>query len=120
MAPRGLYFFAAVRNGSDSSRRWHYMPTARNWRPTDAHAQCCPDRPSSGSGRAVGRVRPIPECSEVLREGLRLIERREAEYEAKLRALREAVQVGIDDMEAGRYTTLETPAQIDEHITRLT
>jgi antitoxin ParD1/3/4 len=59
-------------------------------------------------------------ASEVLREGLRLVERREAEDEAKLRALRAAVQVGIDDMEAGRYTTLETPEQIDEHISRLT
>jgi antitoxin ParD1/3/4 len=59
-------------------------------------------------------------ASEVLREGLRLIERREEEDQAKLQALREAVQIGIDDMEAGRYTTLTTPQDIDAHVSRLT
>lgn len=46
--------------------------------------------------------------SEVLREGLRLVEARRAEEKAKLKALREAIQVGIDDIEAGRYYTFET------------
>lgn len=41
--------------------------------------------------------------SEVLREGLRLIEARRRAEEAKLKALREAIQVGVDDVEAGRY-----------------
>ena len=59
-------------------------------------------------------------ASEVLRDGLRLVEQREKEDQAKLRALREAVQVGIDEMEAGRYTTLTTPEEIDAHISRLT
>ncbi|KAF0221604.1 MAG: hypothetical protein FD176_3149 [Rhodospirillaceae bacterium] len=47
-------------------------------------------------------------ASEVLREGLRLIERRDAEDEAKLKALRAAVQVGIDDIEAGRYQDFDS------------
>jgi antitoxin ParD1/3/4 len=59
-------------------------------------------------------------ASEVLRDGLRLVEQREAEDEARLRTLRDAVQVGIADMEAGRYTTLETADEIHEHISRLT
>lgn len=50
--------------------------------------------------------------SEVLREGLRLVEARRAEEEAKLKALREAIQVGIDDIEAGRYYTFETEAEL--------
>ena len=47
-------------------------------------------------------------ASEVLREGLRLVERNEATYAAKLEALRSAVQVGMDDFEAGRIETFET------------
>jgi antitoxin ParD1/3/4 len=42
-------------------------------------------------------------ASEVLRDGLRLVEQREAEQAAKLEALRSAVQVGLSDLEAGRY-----------------
>jgi antitoxin ParD1/3/4 len=42
-------------------------------------------------------------ASEVLREGLRLVEQREAEDAAKLEALRAAAQVGWRDLEAGRY-----------------
>lgn len=41
-------------------------------------------------------------ASEVLRDGLRLVERREAEDTARLEALRAAVRVGFDDLEAGR------------------
>jgi len=54
-------------------------------------------------------------ASEVLREGLRLVEQREAENAAKLKALHEAIQVGIDDIEEGRYTVLKTPAETRAH-----
>ena len=37
-----------------------------------------------------------------MREGLRLLEQRQAEESAKLDALRAAVQVGMDDLAAGR------------------
>src|ERR1044071_3645389 len=120
MAPRGWSFCTAVRNGSDSSPRWHYMPSARDG------DVLMPTRNVVLTNHQAALVERLVEsgryqnASEVLREGLRLIERREAEDEAKLRGLREAVQVGIDDMEAGRYTTLETPEQIDEHVSRLT
>ena len=42
-------------------------------------------------------------ASEVMREGLRLIEQRELEDAIKLEALRRAAQVGWDQLEAGRY-----------------
>ena len=42
-------------------------------------------------------------ASEVMREGLRLVERREAEDAVKLEALREAAAVGWRDLEAGRF-----------------
>lgn len=58
-------------------------------------------------------------ASEVLREGLRLVESREAEEAAKLKALREAIQVGIDDMEAGRFVTFDTPEALDRHLSAL-
>jgi len=58
-------------------------------------------------------------ASEVLREGLRLIERRDAEHKARLNALREAVQVGIDDIEAGRYQTFKTAEALDKHVKSL-
>lgn len=47
-------------------------------------------------------------ASEVLREGLRMVERQEAEDEAKLQALRDAVQVGADAMARGDYITFKT------------
>jgi antitoxin ParD1/3/4 len=53
----------------------------------------------------VGRYQ---NASEVLREGLCVMEQRETEGAAKLKTLREAVQVGIDEIEAGRYTEFET------------
>jgi antitoxin ParD1/3/4 len=45
-------------------------------------------------------------ASEVLREGLRLIEDREREDAARLEALREAADKGWADLAAGRYTDL--------------
>lgn len=59
-------------------------------------------------------------ASEVLREGLRLIERRDAEDEARLKALRAAVQVGIDDIEAGRYQTFESPEELRHYLESVT
>jgi antitoxin ParD1/3/4 len=59
-------------------------------------------------------------ASEVLREGLRLVEQRDAEEKAKLEALRAAVQVGLDDMAAGRFQAFETAETLDEHFQALT
>jgi antitoxin ParD1/3/4 len=58
-------------------------------------------------------------ASEVLREGLRLVEQREAEDEAKLVALRAAAQLGIDDIEAGRFTSFDSSEALGEHLSAL-
>lgn len=55
-------------------------------------------------------------ASEVLREGLRLIESREAEEKARLKALREAARIGTADMEAGRFRSYDTPAELNDHV----
>ena len=58
-------------------------------------------------------------ASEVLREGLRLVESREAEESVRLKALREATQIGIDDIEAGRFLTFDTAKDLDHHLSAL-
>lgn len=55
-------------------------------------------------------------ASEVLREGLRLVEQREAEDASRLEALRSAVKVGIDDIDAGRSKTFDTAASLRSHL----
>ena len=57
--------------------------------------------------------------SEVLREGLRLLEQREAEDRAKLKALREAAKVGLDDIAAGRYRTFDSDESLREYLNGL-
>ena len=56
--------------------------------------------------RMVGSGR-YQNASAVLREGLRLMERREAEADARLEGLRAAAGVGIADIEAGRFRTFD-------------
>ncbi|MCY7355759.1 MAG: type II toxin-antitoxin system ParD family antitoxin [Lysobacter sp.] len=46
-------------------------------------------------------------ASEVMREGLRLVERREAVDAARLEALREAGRVGFADIDEGRYREID-------------
>ncbi|GMU66647.1 MAG: hypothetical protein AMXMBFR36_29210 [Acidobacteriota bacterium] len=55
-------------------------------------------------------------ASEVLRTGLRLLEQQEAEKKARLAALRDAVQVGLDDLEAGRFVSFADGREIAGHL----
>lgn len=66
-----------------------------------------------GSGR-------YQNASEVLREGLRLLEQRDAEDRAKLKALRAAARVGLADITAGRYRAFATPDALRAHLATLT
>ena len=59
-------------------------------------------------------------ASEVLREGLRLVEQREAEDAYRLEALRYAVQAGLADVEAGRFKTFDSKASLRAHLKSVT
>ena len=52
-------------------------------------------------------------ASEVVREGLRLLEQREKEEKAWLKYLQEAAQEGIDDIERGDFIPLRNREDID-------
>ncbi len=55
-------------------------------------------------------------ASEVVREGLRLLEQRQQEDKAKIKWLRSAAQQGIDAIERGDYTTLRSRAEITSFV----
>ncbi|HEX7758627.1 MAG TPA: type II toxin-antitoxin system ParD family antitoxin [Caulobacteraceae bacterium] len=59
-------------------------------------------------------------ASEVLREGLRLVEEHRDTHAAKLAALRAAIQVGIDDYEAGRFIAFDDDEALEAHLKMLT
>ena len=58
-------------------------------------------------------------ASEVLREGLRLVERRESEDEMRLAALRDAAKVGIADIDAGNFASFDSGEKLGQHLATL-
>jgi antitoxin ParD1/3/4 len=82
------------------------MPT-RNVVLTDYQAELVERLVSSGR---------YQNASEVLREGLRLVEDQEAEGKARIKALRDAARIGIADIDAGRYRTFDSPADLNRHL----
>ena len=86
------------------------MPT-RNVVLTDRQAHLVEKLVSSGR---------YQNASEVLREGLRLIEDREAQDSARLHALRNAARVGMADIDAGRFRSFGSPAALNRHLTAIT
>ena len=55
-------------------------------------------------------------ASEVMREGLRLVEDKEEDVRARVKALREAARVGIADIEDGRYRTFGSTDDLGRHL----
>ncbi len=47
-------------------------------------------------------------ASEVLREGLRLVEQSKIDFQRRLEAFQQAVKLGIADFDAGNYQTFES------------
>jgi len=53
------------------------------------------------------------DADEVVRDALRLLDRQDRIDEEKLEALRAAIQLGIDDVEAGRYIEISSDEELD-------
>jgi antitoxin ParD1/3/4 len=58
-------------------------------------------------------------ASEVLREGLRLVEQRDGEDRARLKALRDAAKTGIADIDAGRFKRFGSAKALRQHLDAL-
>lgn len=58
-------------------------------------------------------------ASEVVREGLRLIERRKQEERAKLKWLRGAVREGLDQFDRGEGMEFASIRELDQHIDQI-
>jgi antitoxin ParD1/3/4 len=58
-------------------------------------------------------------ASEVLREGLRLVEQRHADFEKRLAALQEAAQIGWANIEAGRSRRFSTWDELNDFLDSL-
>lgn len=98
------------------SINWHYLPTnsskeiempTRNVVLTNHQASFVEQLVNSGR---------YQNASEVLREGLRLIEQREAEDASRLEALRNAVRISITDFDAGRFATFGSSEALGAHL----
>ena len=57
-------------------------------------------------------------ASEVIREGLRLVERREQEDAARLQVLRSAADVGLRDLESGAFTEFDDAGSLQSYLER--
>ena len=55
-------------------------------------------------------------ASEVIREGLRLIERREAEHAARLDALRDAAEISIAALERGAFKEFRDSEPLEDYL----
>src|SRR5262245_19819772 len=58
-------------------------------------------------------------ASEMVREGLRLLEQRDAEDKARLKWLRGAAKEGFDAIDRGEYTVLRSDDEIDAFLDRI-
>jgi antitoxin ParD1/3/4 len=58
-------------------------------------------------------------ASEVLRDGLRLVEQREAEDESKLKALRAAARVGVSALDRGEFKEFESIRDLQAYLNDL-
>jgi len=69
---------------------------------------------------ALVRSGRYKDAEEVVREGLRLVERREREDAAKLKALREAVTAGVEALERGEYKSFASFEEMERYLVEAT
>ena len=55
-------------------------------------------------------------ASEVLREGLRMVDTKENETKVRLKALREAARIGIADIDGGRFRDFQSANELNDHL----
>ena len=99
--------------------RWHSMPIAVRESSMPTRNVVLTDHQASLVERLVGSGR-YQNASEVLREGLRLVEQREAEDAYRLKALRAAVKAGITDIETGRFQNFDSKESLRAHLAAAT
>lgn len=100
---------ALAEYASDPALEMLNMPT-RNVVLTDPQARFVEKLVSTGR---------YQNASEVLREGLRMVQQRERTSTARLDALREAVAVGVADIKAGHYRPFDDATQLDAYLMAL-
>jgi len=59
-------------------------------------------------------------ASEVLRDGLRLVEQRQAEEASRLKALREAARIGVAALDRGDFKEFENSEDLQTYLNELT
>ena len=59
-------------------------------------------------------------ASEVMREGIRLVERQEAEIDSRLQAIRDAAHAGIMDIVEKRFSEFDGREALRDHLAGLT
>jgi antitoxin ParD1/3/4 len=95
---------------------WHNMPTPLTKdTPMPTRNVVLTEHQASLIERLVTSGR-YQNASEVLREGLRMVEQREKEDANRLQALREAMELGMADFEAGRYKQFDTKESLRAHL----
>ena len=77
-----------------------------------------PAKQASGEGPLVGVVAGLEDGVHQV-EGLRLIEDREAQDNARLHALRESARIGIADVDAGRFRSFNSPVALSRHLSAI-
>jgi antitoxin ParD1/3/4 len=58
-------------------------------------------------------------ASEVLRDGLRLVEQRQAEEASRLKALRDAARLGVSALDRGEFKEFERIEDLEAYLVRL-
>jgi antitoxin ParD1/3/4 len=89
---------------------WRAVMPTRNVVLTEHQAAVVEDLVASGR---------YQNASEVLREGLRLVEKRDSEDSLRFQLLKTAVQAGSADSAAGRYTDFKSSDSLAEHLQSL-